>query len=82
MTTLTAKPAAKTHDRTPTFRFSANSSGASFQCKLDGGLFRTCRSPLTTKKLGFGSHTLLVRAVAQGTADQTPAKFSFKVVKG
>jgi hypothetical protein len=81
-TTLTAKPAAKTHDRTPAFRFSSNRPGASFQCKLDGGPFRTCRSPLTTKKLGFGSHTLLVRAVAQGTADQTPAKFSFKVVKG
>lgn len=81
-TTLTTKPAVRTHDRTPTFRFSAGKPGASFQCKLDGGPFRGCRSPLTTKKLGFGSHTLQVRAVAKGTADPTPAKFSFKIVKG
>jgi hypothetical protein len=81
-TTLTAKPAAKTHDRTPTFRFGANRPGASFQCKLDGGAFRSCRSPFTTKKLGFGSHTLRVRALAQGAADPTPAKLSFKIVKG
>lgn len=81
-TTLTAKPAAKTHDRTPTFRFSASRPGASFQCKLDGGAFSTCRSPLTTKKLGFGSHTLQVRAVVQGAADPTPAKFNFKIVRG
>jgi hypothetical protein len=85
-TTLTIKPAIKpaikTHDRTPTFHFSSNKPGASFQCKLDGGPFRSCRSPLTTKKLGFGSHTLQVRAVAQGAADPTPAKFNFKIVKG
>jgi hypothetical protein len=81
-TTLAAKPAARTHDRTPTFRFSASRSGASFQCKLDGGAFRSCRSPLTTKKLGFGSHTLQVRAGLQGAADPTPAKFNFKIVKG
>jgi hypothetical protein len=81
-TTLADKPAARTHDRTPTFRFSASRSGASFQCKLDGGAFRSCRSPLTTKKLGFGSHTLQVRAVLQGAADPTPSKFNFKIVKG
>ena len=80
--TTLAKPVAKTHDRTPTFRFSASEPGASFQCKLDGGAFRSCRSPFTTKKLGFGSHTLQVRAVVQGAADPTPAKFNFKIVKG
>jgi hypothetical protein len=81
-TTLTAKPAAKTHDRTPTFRFTASRPGVSFQCKLDGGPFRACRSPFTPKKLGFGSHILQVRALAQGATDPTPAKLNFKVVKG
>jgi len=38
-TRITLKPAAKTHDRTPTFHFGSNRSGASFQCKLDGGAF-------------------------------------------
>ena len=80
--TILTKPAARTHDRTPTFRFSASRSGASFQCKLDSGPFRACRSPFTTKKLGFGSHTLQVRALVRGTADATPAKLNFKVVKG
>jgi len=80
--TTIAKQATRLHDRTPTFRFSASRSGASFQCKLDAGPFRGCRSPLTTKKLSFGSHTLQVRAAVQGATDPTPAKLSFKIVKG
>lgn len=81
-TMLVGKPVAKTHDRTPTFRFSAGKPGASFQCKLDGGAFRACRSPLTTKRLNYGSHTLQVRAVVKGATDPTPAKLNFKIVKG
>ncbi|MFP5389910.1 MAG: hypothetical protein ACLGG5_11510 [Thermoleophilia bacterium] len=80
--TTIAKQATRLHDRTPTFRFSASRSGASFQCKLDAGPFRSCRSPLTTKKLSFGSHTLQVRAVVRGATDPTPAKLNFKIVKG
>lgn len=80
--TTIAKRASRTHDRTPTFRFGASKVGASFQCKLDGGPFRSCRSPLTTKKLSYGSHTLQVRAVVKGATDPTPAKFNFKIVKG
>lgn len=80
--TTIAKQAIRTRDRTPTFRFSASKPGASFQCKLDGGSFRSCRSPLTTKKLSYGSHTLQVRAVVKEATDPTPAKFNFKIVKG
>lgn len=80
--TTIAKGAARTHDRTPTFRFGSSKGGATFQCKLDGGAFRTCHSPFTTKKLSFGPHTLQVRAVAKGAADPTPVKLSFKIVKG
>lgn len=81
--TTIAKASSRIRDRTPTFRFSSSSkSGASFQCKLDGGPFRSCRSPYTTKKLSLGSHLLQVRAVAGGTSDPSPAKFSFKIVKG
>jgi hypothetical protein len=80
--TTIAKQAIRTHDRTPTFRFSSSRAGASFQCKLDRGAFRGCRSPFTTKKLNFGPHTLQVRALVQGVADPTPAKLNFKVVKG
>jgi hypothetical protein len=80
--TRIAKGASRIHDRTPTFRFSSSKPGTSFQCKLDGGAFGTCRSPFTTKKLSLGSHTLQVRAILKGATDPTPAKLSFKIVKG
>ncbi len=79
-TLLTAKPAARTHDRTPTFRFRSSSPGATFQCKLDGGPFKPCRSPLTTKRLSPGRHLLKVRAILAGGRDATPASFSFTIL--
>jgi hypothetical protein len=80
-TTISGKPGARTHDRTPTFRFGSGGTGATFQCKLDHGPFKACRSPLTTKSLAYGSHVLKVRAVLDGIPDPTPARFTFKVVK-
>jgi hypothetical protein len=80
-TVLSAKPPARTRDRTPSFRF-RSSPGATFQCKLDGAAFKPCRSPFTTKTLSFARHTVKVRAVASGMADPTPASWAFKVVKG
>jgi hypothetical protein len=80
-TTLTGKPAGKTHDRTPTFRFRSSSRGASFQCQIDRGPYKPCRSPFTpARPLGPGRHTLKVRAVLAGSADATPAIASFRVV--
>lgn len=80
--TLFSKPAVKTHDRTPTFRFRSTTPGATFQCKLDGGPFRPCRSPFTTKPLTFGPHTLKIRAFSAGTVDPSPAVLRFKVARG
>jgi hypothetical protein len=79
-TTLAGKPAAKTHDRTPTFRFQSTTRGVDFQCKLDRGRYRSCHSPFTTAPLSPGRHTFKVRAVAKGSADATPATASFRVV--
>ena len=79
-TTLSAKPAAKTRDRTPTFRFRADGSGASFECAVDRQPFKPCRSPFTTKQLKPGPHTISVRAKAGGVSDASPARFSFKVL--
>lgn len=78
-TRLTGKPPATTHDRTPTFRFDTDQQGAVFQCKLDRRPFKACRSPLTTKKLSYGSHTFQVRALAAGTADPSPVKLTFRI---
>ena len=80
-TTITLKPTAKTKDRTPTFKFKSTVAGATFKCTLDGKALKPCRSPLTTKTLSFGRHTLKVGAVAGGASDPTPAAFSFKVLK-
>ncbi|HKT83470.1 MAG TPA: hypothetical protein VJQ84_06495, partial [Solirubrobacterales bacterium] len=81
-TLLSGKPAMRTRDRTPAFRFASNARGASFQCKLDGGAYKPCKSPLTTKMLAFGKHVLAVRAILVGMTDPTPAKLSFRVVRG
>ena len=78
-TIVAAKPAVKTHDRTPTFRFRSIASGATFQCKLDGAPFRACHSPFTTKVLAFGPHILKIRAVSGGIADPTPTVLRFRV---
>jgi hypothetical protein len=80
-TVITGKPAGRAHDRTPTFRFRATEAGSTFQCKLDGGPYKPCRSPLTTTKLPFGSHALRVRAIFAGTADSSPALFSFTITR-
>ncbi|MDX6608636.1 MAG: hypothetical protein QOF85_561 [Solirubrobacterales bacterium] len=80
-TTVAAKPQARTHDRTPTFRFRSSMRGATFQCQLDRARYKPCRSPFTpTSPLTLGRHTLKVRAVVAGSADLTPAIASFKVV--
>jgi hypothetical protein len=80
-TILKRKPGHRTHDRTPTFRFGADESGVTFQCKIDRGHFRACRSPFTTKRLKFGRHTFAVRARdGSGNVDPTPATYSFRVV--
>lgn len=80
-TVVAPKPAAKTRDRTPTIRFKSTVSGATFACKVDRGPFKSCRSPLTTKSLSFGHHTVKIRASARGLSDPTPATVSFKVVR-
>jgi hypothetical protein len=80
-TSISGKPASKTRDRTPTFRFRSSQPGAAFECKLDRKPFVPCKSPFTPKSLAFGRHTLLVRTVLAGAADPSPAKFNFKIVR-
>jgi plastocyanin len=80
-TTITLKPKAKTKDRTPTFKFKSSVAGTVYECKLDGKTLKPCRSPLTTKPLSYGRHTLKVAAIAGGLKDRSPAVATFKVVK-
>lgn len=81
-TILRRKPPKRTSDRTPTFRFGANETGVSFECKLDGKRFRACRSPFTAKTLSFGAHRFQVRVRdSEGKVDPTPASTRFRVVR-
>jgi plastocyanin len=78
-TKITSKPRAKTRDRTPTVKFAGTVAGATFECSVDKGAFKTCRSPFTTPSLKPGRHRIRVRATVGGVADPTPASCSFKV---
>lgn len=74
------KPSARTTDRTPTFRFRSEPSGAGFQCAVDKSAYRACRSPFTPPKpLSFGAHRLRVRTM---DPDSPLLSFHFRVVRG
>ncbi len=79
-TILSIKPAAKTPDRTPSFRFRSATAGATFECAIDRQPFRPCRSPFTTKALKPGRHTFSVRARLAGLVDPSPSKWAFKIL--
>jgi hypothetical protein len=75
-------PSGLIDDRSPTFTFSSDDAGASFECSLDGGTYTACSSPYSPSGLGSGAHTLSVRAVsATGVPDSTPLSFSFSIAQ-
>ncbi len=78
-TSIEAGPQALTNEVNPTFRFASDTEFAKFQCRLDGGQFFLCESPLRiAPPLSDGPHTFEVRAT-NGTIDQSPAASSFTV---
>jgi hypothetical protein len=78
-TTLKKKPARRTSSRLATFSFIADQPNASFQCRLDKGPFKPCRSPFK-HKVKPGRRSFQVRAVSSGgKADPTPATYSWRV---
>jgi hypothetical protein len=81
-TKLKRKPARRTRDRTPTFRFTSSQRRSRFLCKVDRARFRPCRSPFTTKRLTFGRHVFRVKArAADGATDRSPASWRFTVLR-
>jgi hypothetical protein len=61
------------------FLFGSNEAGASFACRIDGGLFRPCPERLV-RRFPLGWHTVEVAARgADGIGDRTPARYRFKV---
>jgi hypothetical protein len=60
---ITGGPSDPSNDAGPTFTFTADESGSSFECRLDGGTFSACTSPHGLTGLTDGSHIFTVRAV-------------------
>ena len=53
---------------------------ASHQCRVDGGSWNACTSPVSLTGLVDGSHTFETRAIDNaGNADATPASFTWRV---
>lgn len=79
-TRITARPKSGT-SRKATFRFAANQGNVRFECRLDGGGWKTCTSPRRLKSLKLGKHRFGVRALsrASGKLDLTPATATWTV---
>jgi dipeptidyl aminopeptidase/acylaminoacyl peptidase len=78
-TAIVSGPSGTVSTSTVAFAFSAT-EGGSFQCRLDGGAFAPCTSPVTYTDLTDGSHTFEVRATdAVGNTDASPAARTFVV---
>jgi hypothetical protein len=79
-TKIDSAPSGTITTATAQFAFSADETGASFSCKLDGAGYSACTSPLTATALANGPHTLSVRATDRaGLIDASPATASFTV---
>lgn len=80
-TEVTKKPAKETTKRSAKIKFRSNEPGT-FQCKVDNGRWKACKSALKVKNLSFGKHKVQVRAVDRaGIVDSTPAKVTWKVLR-
>lgn len=62
--TIGDKPPAVTSSTSATFSFTVPGA-ASSECRLDGGAFAPCTSPITYSGLAEGSHTFAVRSVGE-----------------
>ncbi len=78
-TTIDSGPSGTVTSSSASFTFSSE-SGATFECRLDGGTWETCTSPKNYSSLADGSHTFEVRAIdSAGNTDSTPASRTWTV---
>lgn len=73
-------PKAKTTKSKAKFKFAANESGSSFECKLDAKPFAACSSPAKFKRLKPGKHRFQVRATDPAGNTGSAAKRRWKIL--
>jgi len=83
-TSITSGPSGPTNDSTPTFAFSSDEPGSSFECRFDSASFGPCSGPGATHTpaapLADGAHTFEVQATdAADNTDPSPAGRAFTV---
>jgi uncharacterized protein DUF3152 len=73
-TSITRGPRGRQTVRAATFRFRSSEAGSTFQCRLDRGRWRACRSPRTYRGLNLRTHRFQVRGRDRaGNVDPSPA---------
>ncbi len=79
-TTITAMPSNPSNNRAASFAFTSTEPNSFFECKMDGGDYAVCMSPVIYSDLTDGSHAFSVRASdRQGNTDQTPASYTWTI---
>jgi hypothetical protein len=75
----------KASKRTATFTFKAVGTATSYRCALTARgkkvVYKTCRSPVTFKKLKPGRYTFRVQAAGSAGTDPTPASKTITIKK-
>jgi hypothetical protein len=74
-TLIDGGPAATVNTHSPSFTLRSVPAGDGFECRLDGGAWRTCGPNHTLERVPDGSHTLEARATGGATPDPTPARW-------
>jgi hypothetical protein len=79
-TLIGSGPSSLTNSASPSFAFSSNETGVSFQCRRDSESFAPCGSPKAYAGLADGVHNFQVRAIdAAGNIDLVVATASFTI---
>jgi Bacterial Ig-like domain len=79
-TAIASAPADPTKATSAAFSFMASESGSSFECRLDGGAWEPCASPVTFAGLADGPRVFEVRATdPAGNVDPTPAAHAWTI---
>jgi hypothetical protein len=82
-TTITSAPPPTTSSTSASFGFTASVPASGFDCRLDGASWKACSSPKRYTRLKLGKHRFQARARdTAGSADLTPARWTWKVRKG